>query len=127
MKTVIISQELDELGGPEEFTSDLTDLVDADELEHLQDDGLPIQGTIVSAGMLLVGKLARTKDYDRSKLPRSVDYAFHGEEAMREIVQSMLKNTSHYATAGETGKVIESYFDGDEPNIKAVVVIEAIE
>lgn len=59
-------QERDENGDPEEFTTDLCDLVDVDNLSYLSSDGLPQIGTRVVPGMLLVGKLGAKKCDERS-------------------------------------------------------------
>ena len=69
MNRVEVTQEVDEYGLPVEFTWDLFPLVAASETQHLDENGLPKKGMLVQPGMILVGKMGRTKKFDPSVKP----------------------------------------------------------
>jgi DNA-directed RNA polymerase beta subunit len=71
-----IIAEQDELGDSEEFSWDLSPIVNPENTSHLDENGLPKIGTTVSPGMILVGKIGKSKSYATDRKP--TDLEIHG-------------------------------------------------
>jgi DNA-directed RNA polymerase beta subunit len=75
-KKITVIADKDELGEPEEFTWDLFPVVDSKATLHLDANGLPKVGTRTTPGMILVGKIGKTRSFDRSRQPSALE--LHG-------------------------------------------------
>lgn len=64
-----VRQSADGTGQLEEFTWDLFPLVDASETLHLDESGLPKVGSHIKPGMIIVGKISKTRSYDPERQP----------------------------------------------------------
>jgi DNA-directed RNA polymerase beta subunit len=117
-------QQRDELGNPEEFTSDGGYVVEAARLAHIQDDGLPRIGTPVVSGTLLIAKFGATKAYRRENLPNDLELLTSSERALIEKYQRMFYDASVYAPAGTVGRVANAYFTHADGQTVAVVEVE---
>jgi len=116
-------QEHDENGAPEEFTTDLYDLVDVDDLSYLSSDGLPQIGTRVAPGMLLVGKVGAKKSDERSKWNELQLLTANCQE-LQNYWRSRIYDGSLYAPEGCTGAVVAAFFEPVGDRVQAVVEIE---
>ena len=68
-----VRQSADGTGQLEEFTWDLFPLVDASETLHLDRSGLPKVGSLIKPGMIVVGKIAKTRSYDPERQPTALE------------------------------------------------------
>jgi DNA-directed RNA polymerase beta subunit len=124
--TVMVEPHVDETGHIEEFTWDLFPILDSSKTRHLQDNGLPRVGCVVTEGMILVGKIGKTKSYDSDVKLSASDVAFVGEEEIRRRYGHMWADGSYYARAAERGRVVASRFEGDGERLVAMVDIEKL-
>jgi DNA-directed RNA polymerase beta subunit len=123
-KKIIVSQNLDELGDPEEFTSDLFPNIDSDETEHLDENGLPKVGTMIIEGTIIVGKHGQSIHFDRSKLPSSLELHTWTRNELNQKYGHLWKVTPLYADSSQTGLVTAAYIEEKDGKVQAVVEIE---
>ncbi|HEV7223901.1 MAG TPA: hypothetical protein VGN42_14430 [Pirellulales bacterium] len=121
--TIKCVQELDETGSFEEFTSDLYDIVDVDELTHLSGEGLPSIGTRVAPGLLLIGKIGQKKSEGTEKL-NELQLLTANQCELREYWRKLLYDASVYVPDGCWGSVVAAYFESAGDRKQAVVEIE---
>jgi hypothetical protein len=124
MKRIEVSQELDETGEPEQFTWDLWAVVNPDLTLHLDGEGLPKAGTQIRLGMILVGKLAKTHQFDPDFRPGVLDVHALPFKELHEKFGYMWKNSSFYATKAHCGTVRKAWLSGAPGNLKAIIEIE---
>ena len=119
-----VRQSADETGELEEFTWDLFPLVDASETLHLDRSGLPKVGSQIKPGMILVGKIAKTRFYDPDRQPNCLE--IHGLEfqTLRSTYGHMWQNTSLYADEARSGVVKDAFLECQNGSTVAVVQIE---
>jgi len=126
MIRIEVEQGIDELGEPEEFTFDLFPIVNGTETLHLDENGLPKIGTCIQPGMIIIGKIGKTKKYDQDFQPNALEV--HGWPAGQVSAKygHMWKNTSVHATATTCGVVTKAYLEQAASEIRAVVEIEPV-
>jgi DNA-directed RNA polymerase beta subunit len=121
---IIVKQQLDEKGQPEEFTWDFAPLGDSSVApEHLTDDGLPKKGTVVKQGMVLVGKLGRGAAFDPDRMPTALELHGLEPEELNAKYANFWTNTSCYATEEMEGTVENAYFETVDGTLCAIVEI----
>lgn len=113
--------DVDETGEPVEFTWDLFPLVDASETTHLDENGLPKPGTRIREGMILVGRIGKTRDFDPSAEPTALEVHGLPLEELRQRFGHMWKDYSHYATRDETGVVLTAHLS-DTPSPRTAII-----
>jgi DNA-directed RNA polymerase beta subunit len=114
----------DELGEEEEFTWDLFPVVDPQQTTHLDTDGLPRVGTHITPGMIVVGKIGKTRNYDASRQPTALETHGLAFDELRSRYGGMWKDSSLYADSRTTGVVKEAYLEDCCGKKRAVVVLE---
>jgi len=114
----------DELGEPEEFTWDLFPAVDPQQTTHLNTDGLPKVGTLILPGMIIVGKIGKTRNYDASHQPTALEIHGLPFDELGSRYGSMWKDSSLYADSQTTGVVKEAYLEDCGGKKRAVVILE---
>jgi DNA-directed RNA polymerase beta subunit len=119
-----VQQGADEIGELEEFTWDLFPLVDASETTHLDESGLPKVGSRIGPGMIIVGKIAKTRSYDPERQPTALE--IHGLDfpTLRDRYGHMWQDRSLYADETRSGVVRDAYFESQNGSTVAVVQIE---
>jgi DNA-directed RNA polymerase beta subunit len=122
--TVTVGQELDETGEPEEFTWDIWPLVPADLTTHLDRWGLPKPGTRIVPGMIIVGKLRKTKHYDPGRCPTPLEVHGWPHNKLEAKYGNMWKDGSIYASAETAGIVLRSTLERHQGGLRAIVEIE---
>lgn len=100
-----VQQNLDESGELEEFTWDLFPLVDASETSHLDESGLPKVGSHIRAGMIIVGKIAKTRAYDPEFQPTTIEIQGVDRQTLCMKYGGMWRDTSLYASEAQSGVV----------------------
>jgi hypothetical protein len=129
MKTirVVVRQGKDKQGMPEEFTCDLYPLVDSLETQHLNGtlngNDLPIKGTKIKEGMILVGKGGRGSKFDERHMPTSLELHGLPRAELAAKYPNYWTNTSHYATKEQKGTVENAHFETIDGTLCAVVEI----
>ena len=119
-----VKQECDELGNPNEFTWDLFPLVDSKTTLHLLESGLPRPGTQIRPGMIIVGKIAKSKTFATDGQPSSLEIHGLDRDVLVEKYGHMWLDRSYYATTKIQGTVKDSFFETREGELIAVVLIE---
>ena len=126
MSTIIhieVQQNLDQLGGHEEFTWDLSPFVS--EISHLDNKGLAQVGTYLKPGMVIVGKIGRTKKFDQAKMHSCLAMLALSRKELRSMYRTMLYDASLYANHETAGVIKNAYFEPiSESLVKAIVEIE---
>jgi DNA-directed RNA polymerase beta subunit len=117
-----LHQRVDETGELEEFTWDLFPLVNARKTLHLESSGLPKVGTRIRPGMILVGKIAKTRSYDPMRQPDALEIHGLDLEAVRSKYGHMWKDTSLYAREEHAGIVRDAFFLNAEGRSRVAVV-----
>ncbi len=117
-------QGTDELGNPEEFTSDGYLVLEHSKLAHLQSNGLPAVGTMIVPGMVLIAKFGATTAYGREKLPNDLESLTTEEEKLIQKYAGMFYDASVYAPECTRGRVSKAYFTEEKGKSVAVVEIE---
>ncbi|MFL5244164.1 MAG: hypothetical protein ACJ8FY_18830 [Gemmataceae bacterium] len=120
----------------EEFTSDLTDLMNIDQVSHLSSHGLAKVGTEVLPGMLLIGKIGRKKVRAGIRDMNKVELLIASPDERRNYFKERAYDASVYAPGNCYGKVAAAYFEVDgklqrfaqyeTPHGVAVIEIEAL-
>jgi DNA-directed RNA polymerase beta subunit len=123
-KKVEVVADTDEVGEPEEFTWDLFPVVDSKATLHLGANGLPKVGTRVYPGMILVGKIGKTRTYDPSRQPSCLELHGLSPDELRSRYGHMWKDSSLYADATMVGVVTGAAIETVQGREVAVVVIE---
>lgn len=121
---VEVRQNVDETGELEEFSWDLFPIVDASVTLHLDRSGLPKVGTHIETGMILVGKIARTRAYDPELQPTSLEIHGLDRTTLCRKYGGMWRDTSLYADESHSGVVRGASFVQRDGSTFAVVVIE---
>lgn len=116
----------DDVGEAEEFTWDLFPLVEPSKTVHLGEHGLPRPGTVIHPGMIIVGKIGKTKRFDPKAQPSALE--IHGMEfgELKEKYGGMWKDGSLYATEATDGVVQQAYLEETPSGQKAVVELESV-
>ena len=106
----------DELGQPEECTWDLIPVVSSKLTSHLDADGLPKEGTVLHPGMILVGKIGKSKAYATGRKPTELEIQALDFEELKEQFGYLWIDSSFYVPEGMHGMVTSSerklYADG---------------
>jgi DNA-directed RNA polymerase beta subunit len=119
-----VQQSADETGELEEFTWDLFPLIDASETTHLDESGLPKVGVQIKPGMIVVGKIAKTRSYDPERQPTALEIHGLDLQTLRSTYGHMWQNTSLYADEARSGVVSDAFFECRDGATVAVVQIE---
>jgi len=123
---VEVGQQRDELGELEVFTWDLFPLVDGEQTKHLQESGLPKVGAVVAPGMVLVGKIGKTRRFDPKRQPNALEIHGLPIEEVRARYGAMWTDTSLYASPDIAGIVRRAYFEESSTGLKAVVELDRL-
>jgi hypothetical protein len=81
---IVVEAQLDEQGDLEEFSWDLFPLISARQTLHLRRDGLPHVGTVLVPGMIIVGKIGKSKNCEPHRRPTALETEGLDEAAIRE-------------------------------------------
>jgi DNA-directed RNA polymerase beta subunit len=121
---VEVKQQQDELGELEEFTFDLYPLVDGERTKHLGENGLPQIGTVITPGMILVGKIGKTRRFDPKRQPNALEIHGLPLEDVRARYGDMWINASLYASQETAGTVRKAHFEESPEGLRAVVELD---
>ncbi len=121
-----IQQEYDDQGELEEFTWDLFPIVDAERTLHLDEDGLPKPGTMITPGMIIVGKIAKTLAYDPQNQPSSMEIQSGELDAIRGKYGRMWRDCSKYADESIAGVVESAHLESAQHGLRAIVVLRPV-
>lgn len=116
-----VTQELDGLGDPEEFTWDLLPVVDPQLTRHLDETGLPRTGTRIVPGMILVGKIGKSASFHEAAQPSALEVQGLAFATLSSLYGHQWKNGSCYATEDHRGTVERAYFSREQGRLTAVV------
>jgi len=122
--TVQVDQEFDETGALEELSWDLFPIVRSPDTMHLQDNGVPKVGVQIKPGMIIVGKIGKTKYFDAARQPN--DLEIHGLpfEELRNRFGRMWQDRSLYATPEICGTVISARVEKIDGKFRAIVELK---
>jgi DNA-directed RNA polymerase beta subunit len=95
----------DELGQSEECTWDLIPVVSSELTSHLDADGLPKEGTVLHPGMILVGKIGKSKAYATERKPTELEIQALDFEELKEQFGHLWIDGSFYVPEGMHGVV----------------------
>lgn len=103
-----ITVNSDELGELEELSWDLTPVVASNITSHLDENGLPRLGTVLTPGMILVGKIGKTNAYASERKP--TDLEIHGLDfsELKERFGHLWMDASEYVPEGVYGEVVSA-------------------
>jgi len=126
-KTVVkCSQKFDELGTLEEFTNDLIDISNVDDMSYLSSEGLAKIGTRVQPGMILIGKVGQRKEAGMLRKMNAFEQLIATRKELRTYLRQRLYDASVYASSECFGVVVDAYFELDEEGRRvAVIMIES--
>lgn len=114
----------DELGELEEFTWDLSPTVDSEKTLHLNENGLPKVGSMLSPGMIVVGKIGKTQAFLSERKPTSLELNGLSYPELHERFGHLWKNTSEYVPEGVWGVVQRVELIEDGVSLVAVVELQ---
>jgi DNA-directed RNA polymerase beta subunit len=123
-KRIELATGPDELGETEEFTWDLFPVVDPEKTTHLNANGLPKVGTRIVPGIIIVGKIGKSRDYDSSRQPTSLEIQGLPFDELRSRYGGMWKDSSLYADSQTSGIVKEAYLESHQGSQRAVVILD---
>ena len=121
---VEVLQNVDETGDLEEFTWDLFPLVDPVETSHLDEFGLPKVGSHIKEGMILVGKIAKTREYNPERQPTAIEIQGINRQILCMRYGDMWRDTSVYADKAQAGVVKDASFVHRNGSTVALILIE---
>lgn len=113
----------DELGEPEVFTWDLFPVVDPSATLHLDTNGLPKIGTRIAPGMIIVGKIGKTRSFDRSRQPSALELHGLSFDDLQSRFGSMWTDGSLYADPDTAGIVEQASIETVNGQQVAVVLM----
>jgi len=100
---VDFSASISELPGAEEtLTNDIIVLRDEDRPTYLNPNGLPVEGTYLKEGKIVIGKITQRMDDSEASLENKLLYAIFGERAFNQ------RDCSERMPPGTKGTVIKS-------------------
>jgi DNA-directed RNA polymerase beta subunit len=117
-------QERDETGNFEAISWDLFPIVISTETQHLQDNGVPKIGVKIKSGMIIVGKIAKTSQFDPNKGPNSLEIHGWPFEKLKATYGKMWKDTSIYSTEESEGTVVTASVEKIGDRLRATVEID---
>jgi DNA-directed RNA polymerase beta subunit len=119
-----LHQSLDGNGEPECFSGDLWPLVESTRSDHLDENGLPMIGTLIRKGMPVIGKVGKSAKYDPLLKPNSLQ--IHGMEfdELKSQFGFLWYDASFYANAEHEGVVTRAELLGESPHQTAIVEID---
>jgi DNA-directed RNA polymerase beta subunit len=120
---IVFEAGFDDLGEPEEFTWDLLPVVDPRKTVHLTKNGLPKPGTRIVPGMIVVGKIGKSRKYDPCRQPTALEIHGLPFDELRLRYGDMWKDSSLYADSKMSGVVQESYLEASHGKERAIVVV----
>lgn len=118
---VIAKPKLDATGKPVQLTWDLFPLVDASTTTHLDENGLAKPGTLISEGMVLVGRIGRSEQFDERKMPSELEIQGLSFGELHKKYGPMWKDHSVYASSGQAGVVRSARLETTADGVSAVV------
>lgn len=126
MGEVVITVQcaLDETGRLEEMTWDLFPLLDSADTTHLDTHGLPVPGTVLRPGMILVGKIGRSGAYAAGSEPCCMEVHGTSRSELRIRYGHMWRNGSVYVNDDTAGVVVKAECEERSGIPTAHVVIE---
>jgi DNA-directed RNA polymerase beta subunit len=123
-----LEQKTDEQGRPEEFTPDLSLIVEHEKTAHLGENGLAPVGLRVYPGMCLIGKLGARLAYSKDRLPNDMESLTSDEATLISKYSHMFYDGSLYVPSGVEGEVVFSNIEKTEGgNEIALVEVSADE
>jgi DNA-directed RNA polymerase beta subunit len=122
-KTITVVAGRDELGEPEEFTFDLFPLVNPSATLHLDTNGLPKVGTCITPGMIIVGKIGKSRYFDRSRQPNALETHGLSFEELQSRFGRMWTDGSLYADRDTAGIVEQARIEAVNGQRVAVVLM----
>ncbi len=112
----------DELGEFEELSWDLVPLVDPKETLHLEPNGLPAVGTSVVPGMVLVGKIGKSKSYPTSRKPTSLELNALSFDNLRRQFGGLWVDRAFRVPEGCFGEVAEAKMSAQDDGTPVAVI-----
>jgi DNA-directed RNA polymerase beta subunit len=88
---------------------------------HLQDSGIPKVGVEIKPGMIIVGKIGKTKYFDARRQPNALEIHGLTFEELRDRFGRMWRDNSFYAAPEICGKVINARVECVEGKLRAIV------
>ena len=124
IKRIEVAIGVDEVGDTEELTWDLIPIVDAEQTKHLDEIGLPKPGTMLRPGMIMVGKIGKTKAYIAGRKPTDLELHSLGFGELQRQFAYLWNDCSERVPAAFYGVVVESRLEtrDDGTNIAVVLV-----
>jgi hypothetical protein len=123
--TVRVRPVRDETGSLEELTCQLFPVVEEQRTLHLDPRGLPLPGTLLRRGMILVGKLGKTRTFDPLRRATCLDFGAGAPLAtLRARYGDMWRDGCVYATQEVTGVVRSARVEDGDTGPVAVIVVE---
>lgn len=122
VKVFEVPVNVDDTGEAEELSWDLFPLVDPRETIHLGEYGLPKIGALVMPGMILVGKIGKSRSYSAFRKPTCLEIHTLGFEELKHQFGHGWVDTSLRAPADCYGVVVESRIDVSETGQHIAVV-----
>lgn len=116
-----IRHELDATGEPVAMTWDLFPLIDGSKTRHLDERGLPRPGTHLHQGMIAVGRIGKTIQFDPDHQPSALEVHGLPFDALRAKYGSMWRDFSIYATPETSGVVRQATLE-DTPDGLTVTI-----
>jgi DNA-directed RNA polymerase beta subunit len=113
----------DETGELEEFTCDLFPVVSSKSTLHLDDEALPKVGVLLSPGMIVVGKIGKTRAFLLERKPTSLEIHGMTFQELNKRFSHLWKNSSEYMPEGVHGVVESAKLVEDGQIRKAIVEI----
>jgi DNA-directed RNA polymerase beta subunit len=90
----------------------------------LDENGLAKVGTHIRPGMIVVGKIAKTKRFDPADQPTSLKVQGTDFQSLNREYGSMWKDVSLYATTEMFGTVQQAYLEESPSGTIAIVELE---
>jgi DNA-directed RNA polymerase beta subunit len=119
-----VKQQRDECGDLEEFSWDLFPIVESTQTRHLDENGLPKPGTKINPGMIIIGKIGKTRLFDPKRKPSAFEIHEMSFSELSAKYGPMWRDTSLYASPGTYGTVKRAFFEDRDGITVAVVDLE---
>lgn len=114
-------RELDETAEPVAMTWDLFPLIDASETRHLDENGLPKPGTSLREGMIVAGRIGKTKQFNPARQLSALEVHGLPFDALRAKYGAMWRDYSIHATPEMTGIVRQVTLEETRDGLTAAI------
>jgi hypothetical protein len=123
-KQIRVLADIDERGEPEVLTWDLFPLVPTEVTRHLSTSGVPHPGTEIKEGMILVGKIGKSRAFSEEQVPSPLEIHSSDFSTLKAKFGHLWVDRSVYAGKADTRTVVQAKVELSDGHEVAIIELE---